>query len=93
MHMRKLAHYSPYQAELATERVEYQPLLWSCWGREHAETTVVLTSISKRVARRLGHADHRLFLRQIRARVGAVLARRAAAMALACLPKAPRWSL
>jgi len=86
MRVRKRETYAKYLDALEAEGVEYKPLVWSCWGREHPDTTAVLTGLARRAARRRGLASHRPLLRQVRAQVGAALARRAAAMLRACLP-------
>ena len=84
--MRKRETYAKYLDALEAEGVEYRPLVWSCWGREHPETTAVLTGLARRAARRRGLVSHKPLLRQARAQVGAALARRAAGMLRACLP-------
>ena len=86
MRRRKRAVYARYLDALAAEGVDYQPLTWSCWGREHPDTTAVLTQLARRAARRRGVASHAPLLRRARAGIGAALARRAAAMLRACLP-------
>ena len=86
MRARKMAKYARHLPALSAEGVDYQPLIWSCWGREHPETTAVLTQLAKRASRRQGLASHAPTLRHARAQVGAALARRAAAMLRSCLP-------
>jgi len=86
MRARKRTAYGPQVLDaLEAEGVEYKPLVWSCYGREHPDTTAVLTVLARTAARRRGMASHQLLLRQTRARVGAALARRAAAMLRACM--------
>lgn len=84
MQRRKQAKYREVAVQLEQQGVEYRPILWSCWGREHADTTAVLTQIARRAARRGGFPDYRLLLRRARGAIGAALARRAAAMLRAC---------
>ena len=86
MRKRKRWTYRNHLDALETEGVEYKPMVWSCWGREHPDTSAILTALARRAARRRGHASHQPILRQVRAQVGAALARRSAAMLLACLP-------
>ena len=86
MRRRKRRVYAKYLDALEAEGIEYKPLVWSCWGREHPDTTAVLTQLARQAARRRGAADHKELLRRVRAQVGAALARRAAAMLRACLP-------
>ena len=60
--------------------LEYRPMPWSCWGREHAGTTEMLVALCRRAARRCGEASWRRTLRLFRADLGAILAWRASAM-------------
>ena len=85
MRKRKHAKYAPFAQDLAAAGVVYRPLVWSCFGREHAETTTALVTIARRVARRQGLADHRPVLNRIHAAVGVALARRCARMVHSCL--------
>ena len=82
---RKRRTYAKYAPELDEARVLYQPLIWSCFGREHAETTAALTTMARRAARRQGLSDHGHLLNRARAAVGVALARRCARMVQACL--------
>ena len=86
MRIRKRKVYARHLGALAAEAVEYRPLVWSCWGREHPDTTAALTRLARQAARRRGLACPAQLLRQVRAQVGAALARRAAAMLRACMP-------
>ena len=72
---------------LEAEGIEYRPLVWSCWGREHSDTTAVLTMLARQAARRRGLPSHKPLLQKTRAQVGAALARRSAAMLRACTPE------
>ena len=86
MRVRRRAVCARYLGELEAEGVEYKPLVWSCWGREHPHTTAALTQLARRAVRRRGLPSHAPVLRQARAQIGAALARRAATMVPACLP-------
>ena len=86
MRRRKRATYAKHLPALEAEGVEYRPLTWSCWGREHPDTTAALTALARRAARRRGLPSHAALLQRTRAQVGAALARRLAAMLRACLP-------
>ena len=88
MRVRKRRKYAKYLPALEAEGVVYKPMVWSCWGREHPDTTAALTSLARQAARRRGLGTHKELLRQTRARVGAALARRTSAMLRACLPRA-----
>ena len=86
MRTRKRNAYGPQLLDaLEAEGIEYKPLVWSCYGREHPDTTAVLTVLARTAARRRGMASHTPLLQRTRARVGAALARRAAAMLRACM--------
>ena len=85
--MRKLDRYQDYLAELDHQSVEYKPLICSRWGREHEDTSRILQQLARIAARRRGvKAKHELAA--TRDNVGAALARRAAAILLACTPGA-----
>ncbi|CAE8601449.1 unnamed protein product [Polarella glacialis] len=86
MRVRKRATYARFLPALLAEGVEYRPLVWSCWGREHPDTTAALTQLARQAARRRGASDYRPLLRRARARIGAAIARRAAGMLRACMP-------
>ena len=85
MRKRKEAKYAPFRTELVDAHVVYRPLIWSCYGREHPDTTAVLHALCRRAARRQGLADHLPPLARVRAAVGIALARRNARMVHACL--------
>ena len=84
MRKRKKGEYRPFADALKEAGVSYCPLPWSCWGREHADTSAMLESLARRAARRSGEADWRVTLRRFRADVGALLARRASLMWRQC---------
>ena len=84
MRLRKLARYSRFVPELLEQGIEYQPLTWSCYGREHRATSAASHCLHDAAARRQGDRSWRHRLRVLRAGVGAALARRAAAMVAAC---------
>ena len=88
MRVRKRGVYSRFLGALEDEGVRYTPVVWTCWGREHPETTAVLTQLARQAARRRGVDDYRPILRKARAQIGAAVARRGAAMLRACMPKA-----
>ena len=84
MRKRKQSKYAPHADSMRAAGLTYIPLPWSCWGREHADTTTALERLSRRAARRRGDADWRVVLRAFRADVGAILARRASEMWRQC---------
>ena len=82
---RKEAKYAPFRTELVDAHVVHRPLSWSCYGREHPDTTAVLHALCRRAARRQGLADHLRLLARVWAVVGIALARHNARMVHACL--------
>ena len=88
MRKRTCGVYNRFLDALAAEGVEYGPLVWSCWGGGHPDTIAALTQLAGQAARRRGFARPAHLLRQLRANVGAALARRVAAMLRACLLRA-----
>ncbi len=54
MHATKLAGYAPHQDELERANVKYEPLVWSAYGRPHANTVSIIRRLAKRAARRRG---------------------------------------
>ena len=88
MRLRKRQAYSRHLPALEAEGIEDRPLVWSCWGWEHPDTTAVLTMLARQAARRRGLPSHKPLLQKTRAQVGAALARRSAAMLRACTPAA-----
>ena len=84
MRRRKLRRYEPFERELQDHQIAYRPVVWSCYGREHSDTTSVLIAIARRAARRLGYSDFKPLLARARAKIGVAIARRCARMVLAC---------
>ena len=93
MRRTKIGRYAPFEADPAGQQVVYRPLIWSCFGREHADTSAVLTAIARRAAHRRGLADFRPLLFNARASIGAALARRSARMVLSCQTRLSSRSL
>lgn len=83
----KRAHYAGHREAMRRTGMEYIPVVISCYGRFHPDSATVLERIAHQAARRAGVADSRLLLRRARAGIGVAIWRRAAAMALACLPR------
>ncbi len=89
MHARKQDRYLPHQAELERANVQYVPMVWSAFGRPHAQTSTIIRQLAKKVARRRGLLNASLFERRAHAKIGVEIWRRAARMVMACLPRAP----
>ncbi len=80
----KIGKCARFFTELNEHRILYRPLVWSCYGREHADTSAAMVALARRAARRRGFADFRPVLARARAAVGLALARRCANMVLSC---------
>ena len=82
MWRRKKKTYQPFAHEFLAV---YIPLVWSAFGREHADTSAVLETLARAAARRRGLADHRPLLRRARCAIGVALVCRAVRMTHAVL--------
>jgi hypothetical protein len=82
MWCRKLLERQPFEAELAASGIEYVPLILTHFGLLHPKTDGALSAVARHVSRRRGVAK-KAVERQLRARIGAAIARRAARMSLA----------
>ena len=82
MWRRKQLVYAPFAQEM---QAVYVPLVWSAFGREHAEASAVLETLARAAARRRGLLDHCLLLRRTRRAIGVALVIRAVRMTKAVL--------
>ena len=87
MYVNKQARYAPHQSELERSNVQYVPMLWSAFGRPHAETTTIIRQLTKKAARRRGLPNAALLERRACAKIGVEIWRRAARMVMHCLPR------
>ena len=85
MYRKKMGAYQQHLAELDATGVSYKPLVWSAWGRAHAETDAILESLARSAARRRGLRDHRQLLRRTKDAIGVMLVCRAVRMIRSCL--------
>ncbi len=88
----KVRKYAPHECDLRQLQVTYRPIVWSCYGREHADTSAVLVALARRAARRRGLSDFRPILASARAAIGVAIVRRCARMVLACQARLSRGS-
>jgi len=86
MRQRKVGRMAPYGSELENGGIEYKPLTFSCFGRPHPDSRRVMQTFSRRLARRKGTEAH-LEERELAARIGVEIWRRAARMLRQCLPE------
>ena len=42
MVQREIDDYGPILEELTADRIEYMPLVWTCWGRPHVDAEAAL---------------------------------------------------
>ena len=54
MRLHKVYRYWSYVTDLDHKEIEYKPLIWSCWGREHANTNSIFRQLARTAARRRG---------------------------------------
>ena len=87
MYGRKVAYYAPYNRLLQQQNVQYQPLIWSCYGRPHERTTAILRTLSKRVSRRRGCSDASSVLHAMNGAIAVEIWRRAAKQCQSCWPE------
>jgi hypothetical protein len=93
MFVEKLAHYGDHLEDMRRRGLRYLPLIFSCYGRAHPNSSATLELIARQAARRVGIGDHTVLLRRARANIGIALWRRAYAMTKACLPRLSREAL
>jgi len=84
MRHRKVVRMAPYQAELNAAGIDYRPVIFSCFGRPHADAQRVLQTLARRQSRRRGTEAH-IEERRLGARIGVEIWRRAARMVRQCL--------
>ena len=82
---KKLRKYGRHFAEFAKQGVQYMPLIWSSWGRPHADCTAVLRNLACRAARRRGLTSGQAIYAHSSAAIGVALQRRACRMLHACI--------
>ena len=83
---RKLRKYEPYQAVLDRQNITYQPMSFSCYGRLHPDTTAILRTLAKRVARRRGCSAGEWRFRRMWSKLVLQIWARAGRMVRACWP-------
>ena len=72
--------------ELAEDGVVYTPVVWTCWGRPHADASAAVRSMAHAAARRQGSVRAEDLERRARCALGVQLWKRAARMVAACRP-------
>jgi len=86
MYARKVATYAMHTDTLDRQNIEYQPLIWSAYGRPHPRSTVILRTLATRFARRRDCSDGKWRYRRLRGAIGSEIWLRAASQVIACWP-------
>jgi hypothetical protein len=84
MYRSKSAYYEPYRDSLDRQVITYLPLIWSAYGRPHAQTTSTLRTLSNRLTRRRGDSGSEWRYGRLRTAISVELMRRAAACVRSC---------
>ena len=82
----KKEKYANYEEELERGNVTYCPIVWSAYGRPHAEALQLMRTVAKKNARLRGLGDHRAEENHLRSRITTEIWRRTARMVAACRP-------
>ena len=77
MRRRKVARIEPFAAELENGRIVYKPIIYSCFGKLHADTKTLIQGFAWRLARRRG-TEAAVEKRRLAARLRLQVWRRAA---------------
>ena len=85
MRRRKVHRMEPFAAELENGGIMYKPIVFSCFGRPHADAKKLIQGFARRLARRPG-TEAAVEERRLAARIGLQVWRRAARMVRRCLP-------
>ena len=85
MRQRKAARIAPFTDELENSGIVYKPIIFSCFGRPHADAKQLIQSFARRLARRRG-TEAAVEERRLAGRIGVQVWRRAARMVRRCLP-------
>ena len=52
MHRKKTEYYGPFLEQMSRQNIDYQPMVWSSYGRPHSQTLTALRTFSKCIPRR-----------------------------------------
>ena len=83
---RKLRTYGPHLEVLSRQNIDYTPLVWSCYGRPHANTLSVLRTLSKRISRRRSVANEAAVMQHLLGSISVEIWRRVAQQVISCWP-------
>ena len=82
----KLEHYGPHLAALLRQNITYTPIVWSAYGRPHADTLTVLRSLSKSIARKRNIASAEVVFHRLHSSITLEIWRRSARQIRTCWP-------
>ena len=83
---KKLSKCEEQRPVLDRQNIIYRPMPFSCYGRLHSDTTAILRTLAKRIARRRGCSAGEWRFRRLKAKLITVIWARAARMVRACWP-------
>ena len=83
---KKVRFYGPHLGALERQNIEYQPLVWSSYGRPHSRTLTVLRTLCKRISRRRGTTTARAVFSGLHSAITTEIWRRAAKQVFSCWP-------
>ena len=89
MRQEKYDKYSMHLNDLEAQNIQFEPSIFSCYGRRHPRATSMLKQAAARVARLQGHASDQRLLKVWFRGIAAEIWRRAAWMLVACYPQLP----
>ena len=82
----KLERYGPHLPALLRQNISYTPVVWSAYGRPHADTLTVLRSLSKSIARKRNIASAEVVFHRLHSSISLEIWRRSSRQVRACWP-------
>ena len=76
----------PHLAALLRQNISYTPIVWSAYGRPHADTLTVLRSLSKSIARKRNIASAEVVFHRLHSSITLEMWRRSARQIRTCWP-------
>ena len=83
----KRGTYAAHLDALGQAGIQYQPVVWSAYGRPHPDAKRILLTMARTASRRRGLESYRELANRWASRITTELWRRAARMVLACWPR------
>ena len=82
----KVRKYSPHFGVLDQQNIEYKPVIWSSYGRPHAQTLSVLRTLSRRISRRRNVGSAAQVFQQLHGAISVEIWRKGALQVFSCWP-------